>query len=68
VAMQTQIQVLLATEKVGVTVLRPNTRSNTEVARSHVFHGNSEKVLEFIMACKLYIKIKMIGEAVEEQI
>ena len=59
---------LLATEEVGVIVLRPNTRSNTEVARPHVFHGSSEKILELIMACKLYIRMKMMGEVVEEQI
>jgi len=33
-----------------------------------VFDGSHGKVLGFIMACKLYIRMKIREEAVEEQI
>ena len=38
------------------------------MARPQVFDGTSSKVLRFVMACRLYIRIKMRGVAVEEQI
>ena len=47
---------------------KPNIGSNIEVAKPQVFNGSLEKMLSFLTACKLYIRIKMRGEAVKEQI
>jgi len=45
-----------------------NTGSNIEVAKPPVFNGEAGRVGEFIMACRLYLRIKMREAMVEEQI
>jgi len=69
--MQAQIQALLAA--VGGAggergAVEPNTGSHMEVAKPAIFNGEVERVGGFIMACRLYIKMKLRGNTVEEQI
>ena len=68
-AMQAQIQALIAG---GATVGRVgeghNTGTNMEVARPPVFNGEAEKVGGFIIAYKLYLRMKMRKATVEEQV
>ena len=47
---------------------RSNTRSSIKVARPQRFDRSLEKISEFVIACKLYIWMKMRGDAVKEQI
>jgi len=52
----------------GGAIEGPNTRPNIEVAKLPVFSGKAEKVEGFITVCKLFLKMKMRGVTVEEQI
>ena len=54
-------------EKAAV-ALRPNTRSNIEVAKPQTFNRETSKVLEFFIVYKLYITIKIGDMSVEKQI
>jgi len=60
--LQAQIQALLAVQDGGAV------SGVGKVARPQIFDGSSEKVLDFVTAYKLYIRIKMKEIAVEEQI
>ena len=62
-----QIQALLAAtgEKIAE---ESNTRSNIEVARLLVLDGEVERVGEFIIVCKLYLRMEIKEAIVEEQI
>ena len=42
-----------------VEVFRPNTRLEVEVAMPQTFNGDLEKIRDFVMVYKLYLKIKM---------
>jgi len=53
---------------VEVTDLRPNTRSNVDMAKPPTFNRDTIKVLDFITAYRLYIRIKMKDTLIEEQI
>ena len=69
--MQAQIQALLAAAG-GAGGERgpeePNTGSHMEVAKLAIFNGEAGKVGGFITACRLYLKMKMRGVSVEEQV
>ena len=69
--MQAQIQALLAAaggaggERRG---MGSNMGSHMEVAKPAIFNGEAGRVGGFITACRLYIKMKLRGNTVEEQI
>ena len=69
--MQAQIQALLAVQG-GVGAGGAGTGSNAgahmEVARPAIFNGEAGKVGGFIMVCRLYLKMKLRGTTVEEQV
>jgi len=68
VAMQMQIQALLA-EGAGRQVGRKEKRGRgAEVVKPQIFDGTSAKVGGFIAAYKLYIRMRLRGESVEGQV
>ena len=69
-AMQVQIQALLAGGVGrGETAPREVERSRgAEVAKPQIFDGTTARVAGFIIACKLYIRMRMREEPVEGQI
>ena len=66
IAIQVQIQTLLAAggERTGGVTAGPH----VEVAKPAVFGGEAGKVGEFVNTCKLYIRMKMEGATVVEQV
>ena len=67
-AMQAQIQALLAVQGGGGAGTEPNTEAHMEVAKPAIFNGEAGRVGGFIMVCRLYLKMKMRGTSVEEQV
>jgi len=66
--MQAQIQALLAAQEGGGAGTGPNTGAHMEVAKPAIFNREAGKVGGFITACRLYLKMKIRGTAVEEQV
>ena len=69
--MQAQIQALLAAQGgvgAGGATTGPNVGPHMEVAKPAIFNGEAGRVGGFITACRLYIKMKLRGNTVEEQI
>jgi len=66
--MQAQIQALLAAQGGGGAETGPNIGAHMEVAKPAIFNGEAGKVGGFITACRLYLKMKMRGTSVEEQV
>ena len=70
-AMQAQIQALLAAQGgvgTGGAAMGSNMGSHMEVAKPAIFNGEAGRVGGFIVACRLYIKMRLRGNTVEEQI
>ena len=69
--MQTQIQALIAEEVGGTEAERGITGSSTgpqmEVAKPPVFNGEAGRVGEFIIAYRLYLRMKIRKAMVEKQ-
>ena len=49
-------------------VMGSNMGSQMEVAKLPIFNGEARKVEGFIMACKLYLRMKIREATVEEQV
>jgi len=70
-AMQAQIQALLVAQGgvgVGGVATESNMGPHMEVAKPAIFNGEAGRVGGFITACRLYIKMRLRGNTVEEQI
>jgi len=71
-AMQVQIQALLAATGGAGSAERGAIGSNMgphmEVAKLAIFNGEAEKVGEFVITCRLYLRMKMREATVEEQV
>ena len=66
VAMQTQLQALVERGVGGEATTAAV--GSTEVVKLQIFDGTSSKVSVFVIACRLYLRMKMREVVVEEQI
>ena len=70
-AMQTQIQALLAAQGgagAGGEATGSNVGSHMEVAKPAIFNREAAKVGGFITVCRLFVRMKLRGAMVEEQV
>ena len=51
-----------------VAVSQPSIGSNIKVAKLQMFDMEAEKILGFLMVCRLYIRMKIRNILVEEQV
>ena len=65
--MQAQIQALLAAQG-GGGAERGTTSPKVEMATPAIFNGEAGKVGGFITACRLFVRMKLRGTSVEEQV
>jgi len=68
---QLQEQIAVLSAQIGERGVGEGARAGTanmDVAKPQLFNGTSSKVSGFIMRCKLYMKNKLVGATVEEQI
>jgi len=69
--MQAQLQTLTeVAEEAGTVavVSQPNTEFNVEVAKLQTFDRATGKILGFLTACKLFIRMRIREPVIEEQI
>jgi len=71
--MQAQIQALLAAggggaERAEREMMGSNLGLQMEVAKPAIFNGEAERVGGFVIACRLYLRMKMKKAMVEEQV
>jgi len=70
-AMQAQIQALLAAggeAGTGSATTGSNLGPHMEVAKPAIFNGEAGKVGGFITACRLFLRMKLRGATIEEQV
>ena len=70
-AMQAQIQALLVAVGGGGTgreATGSNVGSHMEVAKPAIFNGEAGRVGGFITACRLFLRMKLRGATIEEQV
>jgi len=65
---QLQEQIAVLTVQVGGGEAGKGAVVNTELAKPQVFNGTLSKISGFVLACRLYLRIKMRESVVEEQI
>ena len=70
-AMQAQIQALLVAQRgagAGGEATGSNSGPHMEVAKPAIFNGEAGKVGGFITTCRLFLRMKLRGATVEEQV
>ena len=58
----------VAERRVGEGPERTERTANLDMAKPQFFDGTSSKVSGFVMGCKLYIRNKLAGATVKEQV